>query len=681
MQFANRAGILNYASGVAAHDVGSQLVPLISECLVGFEQAVLCDAPSPTADSTVVAREGLGDNAGAVVPSGSTQAIDVIEQAQATPGAQEVLHSTSETLFRSYQEFMESVSTAVARCETVTSTVSSRLGTEFCSDDAEYCTPVNTIQRVTEDKGQLLDCVQYIHCATALLLQSEHTKLLQLPVGSEDGNKFRDVLRQFARLHKNFKARGMLALKCPSITDTAFSEKLPEAFGRFIHVFGDAIHEAMVAQSIAKWISDLAEIIVQVGAVHEVVVRDSAVGELFNLLIPDSHRLIAGEPLDLMKDSPGESNDWMHNKTLQLLRDFLEEVLEWESLPVIGMSCKKTGSVMKRSHVLVALQMHCLIRDTACVGVALHRDMLVAYSNDPKLTVSHEAAFSYFVDALHLLQLKMASLDELLEGADVQEMEREGIKMWVAPSQLRGFVRGFNVWIGRSINILLKVFVSILESTVCECKKATPTWEACVLPTFKEEMAIKMMGNKAHIIAQCHTDVHQVLNRMALASDKLDVQPKLQFNDMCSEVIAVAYTTLSSAATAVVVCNGIDLIATKKHSASGPDSAKKFIEDNKVPKNSAIPETFWSEFEDWSVCAMSATPFVVVDRSCQLGGSESALPSVKQANASQTGPTPRKTKGESNSVGSSDVVVKSTRLKRVRQNRDCSGTEIRSHSG
>jgi hypothetical protein len=84
------------------------------------------------------------------------------------------------------------------------------------------------------------------------------------------------------------------------------------------------------------------------------------------------------------------------------------------------------------------------------------------------------------------------------------------------------------------------------------------------------------------------------MNSMAT---KLSVWPRIQDNEQCSSDIAAALTVLAQASTAVVVCDGYELVVTHGDSLEGCAKAKEFLEQHKS-KQPKIPNSSWKVFEN-----------------------------------------------------------------------------------
>lgn len=107
----------------------------------------------------------------------------------------------------------------------------------------------------------------------------------------------------------------------------------------------------------------------------------------------------------------------------------------------------------------------------------------------------------------------------------------------------------------------------------------------------------KLMRDKQADLVRNHNNVHDMLGRMCVAAELLDVQPRLQVHELTNQSIAIAMNTLAKTATASVIAAGVLSLERFRADPHGAAKAADFVAKHRQ-KHPSVPNAFWQLFED-----------------------------------------------------------------------------------
>ncbi len=111
----------------------------------------------------------------------------------------------------------------------------------------------------------------------------------------------------------------------------------------------------------------------------------------------------------------------------------------------------------------------------------------------------------------------------------------------------------------------------------------------CDQKKWNQQLADKILIDKAPLLVKHHNEVHQVMAKMNGVASSLSVDVRLQDHELTATSIAVALSFLSQCSPVVVLCMGAELLAESATDPQGPQKALNFLQTHKVEKYSEIP--------------------------------------------------------------------------------------------
>lgn len=265
------------------------------------------------------------------------------------------------------------------------------------------------------------------------------------------------------------------------------------------------------------------------------------------------------------------------------------------------------------------VSIHCVVTDICAIAAWLHQELMSKALMEPEkpsgdedadkkkgvLLLTQEFLFGVASSNLIYMQHALTVLDGLLQHGLTRQIEEQGWQLPTSIEMLRSWARNMGCVSGLAQTHLLKHCLQCLQEDVTFCAAKTPPWQA----SFKGgklliEQAIRSLRDRTKQVISGHNRCHKCLADLSLLGTRLNLQPRVQANDITSTGVLVALNCLTNASVAHVICKGIDYLIENKDKANGHKLAADFLEKNDTEKNSEVPRAFFSFFKDWSQQAL-----------------------------------------------------------------------------
>ena len=215
-------------------------------------------------------------------------------------------------------------------------------------------------------------------------------------------------------------------------------------------VGGEGVFKAKVSSVINAWIANVFDAAVKVhGARGEALALVADKDYLATLVVEPSCEELAKDFIVGETGCPTEEmlKEFSHTKSLAFLQGFVDHV-GIERLDIPFAKDAKGDNSMETGHALAYLEMLTGVRDLAFVASVVQKALLTK-SIDTEGPLKLEFLKSSLVGVITIMQKKLVSLEELLQGPASLHIERDGWQMHTQMNTLTLWQRAMAAFSGR----------------------------------------------------------------------------------------------------------------------------------------------------------------------------------------------------------------------------------------
>ncbi|CAK0856992.1 unnamed protein product [Prorocentrum cordatum] len=424
-----------------------------------------------------------------------------------------------------------------------------------------------------------------------------------------------NTLCNFSRVHHEHTCVKPFFLKVASVIQVPDNgDDVAHMFGQFCKYVGQRMYDLKTTAFLKSKMEHISETEVRLGIVHGDVIQDCEAICAYSHLVPkaDSKDIVDLASIDFARGRGDLAtlSQLNHNMAYDHLERFTKAVV-LTHLEVPGVT-NADPNITKPSveDAMFILSLKCAVADVVATVAAADVNIIKKGSSGDntfnKTFICQDA--TYIMQVLHGALTK---LDGIINNTVAVNFEKKGWQFGEPIASIRHWCSLAGAFSTKCEGIILNAMAAILTKHTEDTAKATPTWSACISDdNFNETMATQMLKNKLQPLVSSHNSLHDTLKDFADAAGLLAICPRVQDNDITSEAVAVAQTTMRKATEASVIIQGVELLFVFRHRPEGPDKAKAFLAERQ-PLHPTLPRAFWQQFSDLHAHAVSpsTSPF------------------------------------------------------------------------